>query len=236
MAHQKIAGCAERRIGRNAGIAVRAAALQRHRQFARGDLLALDLVGVGQRLAHEGDAGLDRLAGTADFLNFEFTQAARKFLLGHQPADLVDLAAQPQHDHGGKIDVPRIAAERPAQQRQRLVLRHAAAGLVGERDHAVDIGEVGERIVAGERILLEDIGDHAGDMRAAIHGREDADIIAGRNPPVRTANALERGRQIEVRHRLDIDAEGIVLGEIAHAAILGVHMLARRNRLRSQSR
>ena len=127
--------------------------------------------------------------------------------------------------------MPRIAAERPAQQRQRLVLRHAAAGLVGERDHAVDIGEVGERIVAGERILLEDIGDHAGDMRAAIHGGEDADIVAGRNPPVRTANALERGGQIEVRHRLDIDAEGVVLGEIAHAAILGVHMLARRDRL-----
>ena len=230
MAHQKIAGRAERGVRRDAGIAVRAAALQRHRQFARRNRLAPDLVGVGQRLAHKGDAGLDGLAGAADFLNFELTQAAGEFLLGHQPADLVDLAAQAQHDDGGKIDVPRIAAERPAQQRQRLVLRHAAAGLVGQRDHAVDIGEVGERIVAGERILLEDIGDHAGDMRAAIHRGEDADIIAGRNPPVGTANALEGRGQIEVRHRLDVDAEGVVLGEIAHAAILGVHMLARRNR------
>ena len=84
MAHQKIARRAERRIGRDAGIAVRAAALQRHRQFARRDRLALDLVGVGQRLAHEGDAGLDRLAGAADFLNFQLAQTPRELLLLHQ--------------------------------------------------------------------------------------------------------------------------------------------------------
>ena len=131
--------------------------------------------------------------------------------------------------------MPRIAAERAAQQRQRLVLRHAAAGLVGQRDHAVDIGKIGERIVAGERILLEDIGDHAGDMRAAIHGGEDADIVAGRDPAVGTADAVEGRGQIEVRRRRDVDAEGVVLGEIAHAAILGVHMLARRDRLRRKA-
>ena len=131
--------------------------------------------------------------------------------------------------------MPRITAECPAQQSERLVLRHAAAGLVGERDHAVDIGKVGERIVAGERILPEDIGDEACDMRAAIHGREDADIVAGRDASVGTANAVERRGQIEVRHRLHVDAEGVVLGEIAHAAILGVHVLARRDRLRRKA-
>ncbi len=135
----------------------------------------------------------------------------------------------------GEIDVPRIAAERAAQQRQRLVLRHAAAGLVGQRDHAVDIGKVGQRIIAGERILLEDVGDDAGDMGAAIHRGEDADIVARRDAAVRAADALEGRGQIEVRRRLDVDAIGIVLGEIAHAAVLRVHVLARRDRHRRKA-
>ena len=131
--------------------------------------------------------------------------------------------------------MPRIAAERPPQQRQRLVLRHAAAGLVGQRDHAVDIREIGQRIVAGEWILLEHVGDDAGDMGAAIHRGEDADIVARRHPAVGAANALEGRGQIEIRHRLDVDAVGIVLGEIAHAAVLRVDVLARRNRHRRKA-
>ena len=157
------------------------------------------------------------------------------FCSGHQPADLVDLAAEAQHDHGGEIRMPRKAAERAAKQRQRLVLGHAAAGLVGQRHHAVDIGEIGERIVAGERILLEDIGDEAGDMGAAIHRGEDADIVAGGDAAVGTADAVEERGQIEVRRRLDVDAIGIVLVEIAHAAVLRVHVLAGRDRLRRKA-
>ncbi len=126
--------------------------------------------------------------------------------------------------------MPRVAAERPAQDRQRLARGHAAAGLVGERDHTIDVGEIGQRIVAGERVLLEDIGDHARDMRAAIHRRQDADIVAGRHPSIRTADAVEGRGQVEVWHRPNVDAKGIVLGKIAHAAILGMDVLARRNR------
>src|SRR6266849_9430152 len=51
--YQEIAGSAQRRIGGDAGIAVGAAALQRHRQLAGRDLLTLDVVGIGERLAHE---------------------------------------------------------------------------------------------------------------------------------------------------------------------------------------
>ena len=203
--------------------------MQRHGQFACGHRLTLHFIRVGQRLAHEGDAGFHGLAGAADFLDVHRAQAASKLLLLHQAADLVDLAAEAQHDDGGEIHMPRIAAEGAPEQRQRLVLRHAAAGLVGQRHHAVDVREIGQRIVAGERILLEDVGDHARDMRAAIHRGEDADIVAGRDPSVGAADALEGRGQIEIRRRRDVDAEGIVLGEIAHAAILGVDVLARRD-------
>ena len=204
--------------------------MQRHGQFARRHRLALHFVRIGQRFAHEGDAGFHRLAGAADFLDVHRAQASGELLLLHQAADLVHFAAEAEHDHGREIHMPRITAERAAEQRQRLVLRHAAAGLVGQRHDAVDIRKIGQRIVAGERIFLEDVSDEARDMGAAIHRGEDADIVAGGDAPIRAADALEGRRQIEIRHRLDVDAERIVLGEIAHAAVLRVHMLARRNR------
>jgi hypothetical protein len=209
--------------------------LQRHDQFAGRDRFALDLVGIGERLAHKGDAGLHGLAGAADFLDLQFAQAPGELLLFHQPADLVDLAAEAEHHDRGKIHVPGVAAKRAAQDGQRLVLGHAAAGLVGERDHAVDIGKIRQRIVVGERILLEDIGDHAGDMGAAVHRGEDADIVAGRHPPVGAADAIESRGQIEIRCRRNVDAEGVILGEIAHAAILRMHVLAGRDRGRRKA-
>ena len=230
MPHQEIACRAERRVGGDAGIAIGAAALQRHRQFAGGDLFALHIIRIAQGLAHEGDAGFHGLAGAADFLDVHRPQAAGEFLLLHQSADLVHFAAQPEHHDGREINMPRIAAERAAKQRQRFVLRHAAAGLVRQRDHAIDVGEIRQRIVAGERILLEDIRNHAGDMRAAIHRGEDADIIARRDATVGTADAVKGRRQIEIRHRLYVDAERIVFCEVTHAAVLGVDVLARRNR------
>ena len=131
--------------------------------------------------------------------------------------------------------MPRITAERPAQNRQRLILSHAAAGLVGQRHHAIDIGKIGQRIVAGERILLEDIRHHAGDMGAAVHAGEDADVVAGGDAAVRALDTVEGRRQIKVRRRRYVNAERIILGEIAHAAILRVDMLSRCDRLRGKA-
>src|SRR5580692_10843205 len=54
-------------------------------------------------------------------------------------------------------------------------------------------------------------------------------IVAGRHPSIGPADAVEGCRQIEIRHRLDVDAKGVILGEIAHAAILRMDVLARRN-------
>src|SRR5882724_905652 len=68
-------------------------------------------------------------------------------------------------------------------------------------------------------------------MGAAIHRGEDTDIVAGRDAAVGASDALESRRQVEIRHGLDVDAERIVLGEIAHAAVLGVDVLARRDPL-----
>ncbi len=209
--------------------------MQGDRQFAGGDFLARHFIGIGQHFIDEGNAGFRGLAGAADFLDLHFAQAPGELLLLHQAADLVDLAAEAEHHHMGEVHVARVAAERAPQQCERFVLRHAAAGLVGERNDAVDIGIVGERIVPGEGILLEHVGDHAGHMGAAIHRGEDADIVARRDAAVAAPEAHESRRQIEIRRRLDVHAIGVVAVEIAHAAILGVDVLARRNRLRREA-
>ena len=65
-------------------------------------------------------------------------RAFAQALLLEQAGDLVGLAAQPDHQHAGEVGVARIAAQRAAQDLQRLaVAGRRAAGAVGERDHAV---------------------------------------------------------------------------------------------------
>ena len=233
--HQQIARRTERGIGGHAGIAVRAAALQRHRQFARRHRFATHLVRLGQHLLHERDAGFHRLARAAHRLDVHVADAVRQPLLLHQAADLVHLAAQPQHDDMREIGVPRVAGQRAAQHAQRLALGHAAAGLVRQRHHAIDIRELRQRIVAGERIAAEHIGDQPGDMRRAVHRRQDADVVARRHAAVRSADAVERRRRVGVVGRLRIDAVGVVLGEVAHLAVLHVHVLAGRDRARGEA-
>ena len=62
MADDQIARDPERRIGRDAGIAVRPPALQGDHQVLRRDGLTTDLIRLLQDLLHEGEPCLDRLA------------------------------------------------------------------------------------------------------------------------------------------------------------------------------
>ena len=165
MAHQQIAGSAQGRIGGDAGVAVRATALQRHGELGGGGFFAPGLVGLGELLTHEINRRQRGLAAAAHVLNVHGAQAAGKALLLHQTADLVHLAPQAQHDHRMEIHMPRIAAQGAAQHGQRLVLRHAAAGLVGQRHHAIDMGELDQGIMSGDRIGLEIIRHHLRHMR-----------------------------------------------------------------------
>ena len=151
-------------------------------------------------------------------------------LLLHQAADLVHLAAEAQHDDMREIRVPRVAGERAAQHTQRLALGHAAAGLVRQRDHAIDVRGIRQRIVAGERIAAEHIGDQSRDMRRAVHAGEDADVVARRDAAVGAADAVEGRGRVGIVGGSRVNAVAVVLGEVAHLAVLHVHMLARRDR------
>ena len=81
--------------------------------------------------------------------------------------------------------MPGIASERTTQQLQRLAFRHAAAGLVRQRDHAIDVRVVGQGIEAGEGVALERIRHQSRYMGAAVHRGQDPDVVARRYPPVR---------------------------------------------------
>ena len=57
---------------------------------------------------------------------------------------------------------------------------------MSECDNTVDIGKVRERAVSRERIALERICDQAGNMGTAVHGCENADVVARRHASVGT--------------------------------------------------
>ena len=190
LCHQQVAGHAERRVGGHAGIAVAAAALQRHGQLACRAGLAVHGIGLGQHLAHEGDGGLHGLARAAHGLDVHVADPIRQTDLAHHRAELVHLAAQPQHHDVAEIHVPRIATEGAAQQAQRLPVGHAAAGLVVSATTPSTLGNSASGIGAqGERVALEHVGHQPRHMGAAVHAGQDADIVAGGDAPIRAADA-----------------------------------------------
>ena len=118
-------------------------------RWLSGHRLALHLVRLGQHLLHARDAVLDRLPRAAFLLDGESAERGRSRLSlcgGEQHVDLVRFAAEADELRREEVRMARVAGDRAAQDIRRLaVARHAAAGLVGERDHAVDIRIVVQR-------------------------------------------------------------------------------------------
>ena len=76
-----------------------------------------------------------------------------RFCAPSSDADLVRLAAEPDHQHAGEIGVPRVAAERAAQELHPFAVRiHPAAGAVRQRDDAVDVREASASALAREMV------------------------------------------------------------------------------------
>ena len=188
--------------------------------------LPLHRIGVRQHVLHHLDAVSDRLCRAAGVLDRERAQqrALGQVLRAEQRADLVRLAAQAHDQHTGEVRVPRVAAERAAQQLHAFAVRvHAAAGAVRQRDDAVDARECGQRRAA------EIVGDAARDRRRAIDRRQDADVVARRDATVIADDALERRRRLHVLRGLGVGAERVVAVERAHREVVQVDVLAGRD-------
>src|SRR5580693_541122 len=76
VADEHVDGCAERRIGADAGVGVGAAALQAEDEVGGGDRGAGGVVGLLQEFEDSGDAPLDRVGGAAFLLDGAGAQGA----------------------------------------------------------------------------------------------------------------------------------------------------------------
>src|ERR1700742_2802885 len=71
-------------------------------------------------------------------------------------------------------------------------------------------------------------------MRRAVHAGEYTDVVTRRHTAVGAANAVEAGRRVGIVRGARVDAITVVLGEIAHLAVLHMHVLARCDGTRSE--
>ena len=226
MADQEVGRGTERRVRRDARVAVGTAALHGEHEFAGRDRLPLHVRRLRQHLLERGGAGLDRPPGAAEFLD---GHGLDHLVVGDLPRPgealhLVDLAAQPQHEEAGEVGMAGVARHRPTQDLEALAPRpgHAAAGAVRERHDAVD-----RREVLGDD-AAHPFGDQFGRGGRAVDGGEDAQVVAGGRAAVGSPDALERRalglRDVVRRHRV-----GAVVGladERAVGDVVGVHVVA----------
>ena len=139
-AGQDIDGRAQRRIGGNARHAVGAAALQADDDLADRDRLTLQLADFLGDLGQHQHRLFHRFARTAGVLDVEMAFAGGDALLAVE-GELVDLAAEADHQHAAEIRMAGIAGQRAVQHHHAVAgAAHAAALAVDDRDEAVDAG------------------------------------------------------------------------------------------------
>ncbi len=184
-----VAGKAERGVRGDAAGAVGAAAVEGEGEARDGEGGAAKRGGGREEGADGGSGGVHGAGDAAMGLDVEDAGGAVRGgepLVADEAFDLVDLAAEAEEDPAGDVGVARDAREDTLEEAGGLVVGHGAAALVGEGDDAVHAWEV-----AGEVGSLEAIGDVAGDGGGAVHGGDDAEIVAGACAAVRARETLE---------------------------------------------
>ena len=228
---QQVGGVAERRVGGDAGVAVRTAALQRQHQFRHRHRLALHGVGVGEHLLDHLDAALDGLARSARRLDRHGAEHLVLFqvVILDQIGNLHHLAAEADHQRADQVGVLGIAPFGTLHHLEafRAAAGHAAAGSHDEGHDAVDVGIVVEHAGA-----VEGVGDETRHRGGAVHAGQDADVVAGADLAVLAAIALEGAPLFERQHMLRGGGLGevVVAGEVVDAAIVLVDEFARPDR------
>ena len=189
--------------------------------------LARGLIGHFGHLAQHLHAALDGLARAAGLLDRHVAEIAvgPHPRLADQVGHLHHLAAQSHQQDAREIRIARVSRQGAEQRVIALILaRHAAAGAMHNRHDPVDIGKVVQP--AG---LFDPFRDEARDRAGAVHRGQNSNIVARAHPAIgavvpQECTALCRGGQGAHFGRM-----GIVLLMRAHAQIVGMDMLARRD-------
>ena len=178
--HQPVGKSSDRRIGRDAGESVGAAALHADHKFRGRDLFPTELSGIGSQLLQQFSTGFQLVLclladQELDPSVIPLSQLSLELLLRQI------LTAQAQHQHASRIGV----AYQRCQQLSGLgmVLSHlAAAEWVGKRVQSVDAS--GDQML----VLLHQRGCDAVDT---AHGGDDPEFVAHGGTPVFAAVTLK---------------------------------------------
>lgn len=134
---------------------------------------------------------------------------------------LVDLAAEADHQHAAEIHMSCVAGERPVQHVHAVAGRaHATALVVHDRHETVDA------LVMRQDRPVRLVGDCPADRGGTVHAGNDADIVACRRPPVGAAIAHEGARLVIGGRRFRRRIGGRRQPVVFEMQVVAVHMVA----------
>ena len=107
---------------------------------------------------------------------------------------------------------------------------------MGQRNHAVDVGVMGQRLGVGA--AREMVGNRVGDGGRTVHAGQHADVVARCHAAVRARYAHEH-RFARRCGRLEVGAKGVVAFKVAlvraHVQVVRVHVFAGRDIARGKA-
>ena len=185
-------------------------------------------IGLREELQHRLGALLHGLPHAARFLDGEDggltlrVAGDRHPLPLHHDDGLVDLAAQADQEVGGDVGVLGVARQ-DALERQVVLAEELgpAAGLVGDRQHAVHVRKVLPHVA---ELLADELADAGG----AVDRRDHRHIVARADPAIPPPVALEGahlGGRIVV-HGPDVGADLVLALELPDRQVVSVDVIA----------
>jgi hypothetical protein len=226
--HQLVDGPAEGGVRGDAGVTVGAAAVGGEDELGDRLLRAPGLVGDGQQPGHLRRRALHRLADAAGLLDVDDEGLALGMAGGghplavHEHGGLVHLAAEPHQDVGRDVRVLGVAGK-DALQRQVILAEElgAAARLVGDGEHAVDV-----RVVA--RHVPEAVLHELAHTRRAVDAGDHGHVVARAHAAILAPVAVERAHLLE-RVVLDgrhVHSDFVAVGrQLADAEVVAVDVV-----------
>ena len=221
VADEDVDSGAQRGVGADAGVGVRASALETEDERGGGDFGAPHLVRLLEQLVDGGDSLPDGDGCAAVFLNSAGAEGAGISGESDEGFDLVGLAAEAEEKNSCEVGVRGVADEDATEEVGGFaVFGHAASGSMSDGDDSVNMG------IGGEDLRREVGSDATGYGGGAVDCGEDADVVAGADAAVGADDALEGDGRIKEFDWVGFGADGVVAFEVSGNEVVSVDELA----------